>query len=82
MDKQWNGDACIIKKDSGDDVAQNVIGTGPYKLKEWVTGDHLTIEANPDYWGEQPKIKTIKFVTMPEANTRLISVQAGDLQPT
>ena len=79
MDKQWNGDACIIKKDSGDDVAQNVIGTGPYKLKEWVTGDHLTIEANPDYWGEQPKMKTIKFVTMPEANTRLISVQAGDV---
>lgn len=79
MDKQWNGDACIIKKDIGDDAAQNIIGTGPYKLKEWVTGDHLTIEANPDYWGEQPKIKTIKFVTMPEANTRLISVQAGDV---
>lgn len=79
MDKQWNGDACIIKKDCGDDVAQNVVGTGAYKVKEWVTGDHITIEANPDYWGEQPKVKTIKFVTMPEANTRLVSVQSGDV---
>jgi len=79
MDKQWNGDACIIKKDCGDDVAQNVVGTGAYKIKEWVTGDHLTIEANPDYWGEAPKVKTIKFVTMPEANTRLVSVQSGDV---
>lgn len=79
MDKQWNGDACIIQKDCGDDVAQNVMGTGAYKIKEWVTGDHLTIEANPDYWGEQPKVKTIKFVTMPEANTRLVSVQSGDV---
>lgn len=79
MDKQWNGDACILKKDCGDGVAQEPNGTGAYKIKEWVAGDHLTIEANPDYWGEAPKIKTIKFVTMPEANTRLVSVQSGDV---
>lgn len=79
MDKQWNGDACILQKDCGDECAQNVVGTGAYKIKEWVAGDHLTIEANPDYWGEAPKIKTIKFVTMPEANTRLVSVQSGDV---
>ena len=26
-------------------------GTGPYKLKAWDQGDHITIEANPNYWG-------------------------------
>jgi len=30
-------------------------GTGPYKVKEWVRGDHITFEANPDFWGEAPR---------------------------
>ncbi len=79
MDKQWIGDAAIIQDGCGDDVATNIMGTGAYKVKEWVIGDHLTIEANPDYWGGEPEIKEIKFVTMPESNSRLMAVQAGDI---
>lgn len=79
LDKQWIGDAAVIQDGCGDDVATNIMGTGAYKVKEWHIGEHLIIEANPDYWGEQPQIKEIKFVTMPEANARLMGVQAGDV---
>jgi len=79
LDKQWIGDAAIIQDGCGDDVATNIMGTGAYKVKEWHIGEHLIIEANPDYWGEQPAIKEIKYVTMPEANARLMAVQAGDV---
>ncbi len=57
----------------------NKIGTGAYKYVEWVEGDHVTITRNDDYWGEMPKTKTIVIKTMTEATTRLVALQAGDV---
>lgn len=78
LDKQWIGDAAIIQNGCGDTVATNINGTGAYKVKEWVVGDHMTLEANPEYWGGEPAVKEIKYVTMPESNARLMAVMAGD----
>lgn len=52
-------------------------GTGPYMVKEWVRGDHLTLEANPNYWGTAPTIKTLIFKWSAEAAQRLVELQAG-----
>lgn len=55
------------------------IGTGPYKLKEWAKGDHITLEANPDYWGDQkPTIGEAVYRFVPENGTRLSGLLAGD----
>ncbi len=37
----------------GDDyIARNPMSVGPYIFKEWKTGDHISLERNPDYtWG-------------------------------
>ena len=47
-------------------------------VKEWVRGDHLTLEANPNYWGDAPKTKTIIFKWNAEATARLTSLKAGE----
>lgn len=36
-------------KKYGDQFAYNLVGTGPYKLKEWVKGDHITLVKYADY---------------------------------
>src|SRR5207245_10971625 len=53
-------------------------GTGPYMLKEWVSGDHLTMTANPNYWGDvKPTATTLIFKWEDDAAKRLQEVQAG-----
>src|SRR5438552_2741993 len=52
-------------------------GTGPYMVKEWVEGDHVTLEANPNYWGDAPKAKTVIVKWAKEATSRLQELQAG-----
>lgn len=56
------------------------IGTGPYKVVEYVKDDHLTLEAWDDYWGSQkPHIRRIVYRIIPDDNTRLSEFLAGSI---
>jgi peptide/nickel transport system substrate-binding protein len=52
-------------------------GTGPYMVKEWVPGDHVTLAANPNYWGTAPLSPTVVVKWSKEATQRLQDLQAG-----
>jgi peptide/nickel transport system substrate-binding protein len=58
-------------------ISENPVGTGPYTVKEWVRGDHITFEANPNYWGGAPANKTLIFRWSAEAAQRLLELQSG-----
>lgn len=53
------------------------VGTGPYKLTEWVKGERIVMEANPDYWKGRPKIDKVTWKGVPEASARVAALQAG-----
>lgn len=56
------------------------VGTGPYRLLEWLRDDHLTIEANPDYYIEGlPKNAGVTFINYPEASTALLDYRENNL---
>ncbi len=56
----------------------NPIGSGRYVLKQWDKGQQVIFEANPDYYGEAPKMKKVTVLFMEEdaAYAAVLSGQA------
>ena len=55
------------------------IGTGAYKMKEYVSGSYVTLEKNPAYFGGAPSIDTITYKVLPDVNAQIAQLLAGDL---
>lgn len=55
---------------------QNPIGSGRYIMKQWDKGQQVIFEANPDYYGEEPKIKKLTVLFM-EEDAALAAAMAG-----
>jgi ABC-type transport system substrate-binding protein len=58
-------------------LLEHPLGTGPYMVKEWQRGDHLTLVANPNYWGTAPKTANVIFKWNASATARLTDLQSG-----
>jgi peptide/nickel transport system substrate-binding protein len=55
------------------------VGIGPFRYVNWVRGDHVEMEANPNYWRGMPKLKKIVYRLIPDRNTLLTQVQTGEI---
>lgn len=58
---------------------ESPVGTGPYKFVEWVKDERVVLEANEEYWRGAPQIKTVIFIPIPETATRLVALEAGEV---
>jgi peptide/nickel transport system substrate-binding protein len=59
---------------------EHPVGTGPFVFVEWVKGDRIIMNANPNYWQEgTPKIETLIFRPIPESATRVAAIQTGEV---
>ena len=59
--------------------AGNHVGNGPYILSEWVHQDHITLEVNPNYWGQTPKQAQIRLSMITDVNAEFTAYKAGEL---
>ena len=57
------------------------IGTGPFKLVEYVPQDHITYVRNPDYWdAPRPYFDGMTFKILTDEDARLAALRAGQIQ--
>ncbi len=60
--------------------ARKPIGTGAYRMAEFVPDDHVTLEANPTYWRGKPAIDRVVWRAIPEPTARVAALMAGEVQ--
>lgn len=53
------------------------VGTGPFKLRSWVSGSHVVLEANHTYVLGRPKLDEIEVKFIPDPNTIVANMLAG-----
>ncbi len=70
--------ACIIDVDAGFDGGITA-GTGPYIAVDCVSGDHLTLVRNDNYWGGKPALDELTIRTISDGSTLAAALQAGDI---
>ncbi|OZM84285.1 transporter [Pseudonocardia sp. MH-G8] len=58
------------------------VGTGPYRLAEWRRGTSMRLEANAQYWGGAPAVRTLDLVFAVDDNTRAQRLRAGEFDGT
>ncbi len=60
-------------------VNTHPMGSGPYRLVEWIPGDHVSLRANPGYFNGSPDINDVIFKVVPDVSTRLNALATGDV---
>ncbi|MEX2356491.1 MAG: peptide-binding protein [Thermaerobacterales bacterium] len=55
------------------------VGTGPYVFKEWREGQHVVLEAAPEFWDEGPYIKQVMVRIFQDNQVMLAALEAGEI---
>lgn len=54
--------------------------TGPFKLASWQTDQFALLERNDGYWGAKPPLRQIRLRVIPDSNTRVSALIAGEVE--
>ena len=64
--------------DKPDNFGAGAMGTGPYKFVSY-DGSDVVLEAYPDYWGGAPKIQSVTFRYIEDAQARINALLSGQV---
>lgn len=58
---------------------EEVVGSGPFVFGEWNRGENLVLERNENYWGEAPALESVTFRFIPDSNSLIAALEAGEV---
>lgn len=64
------------------DIQRSPIGTGPYFVSEYSSGDRIVLRGNADYWRGAPELGRIEVRFISEPSTALAALRSGEVQWT
>lgn len=73
------GDVPIAELGEHEFNTKNPIGSGPFKFSEWKDGEYVKVVANEDHFAGRPYLDSVTYKIVPDANTILAQLQAGDI---
>jgi peptide/nickel transport system substrate-binding protein len=72
-------DAEELEQAAEEFVQEDVIGTGPYTVAEFREGESITLEANPDYWGDAPANDRVMIRFFQTSSQMKIALESGEI---
>ena len=61
-------------------LANNPVGTGPFKFVEWKKGQYIRLDKNENYWKEGlPMLDKVVARVIPDASTRTAAMENGEV---
>jgi peptide/nickel transport system substrate-binding protein len=74
-----------MDKHGEDQLLKHPIGTGPFRFKEWLVDDRLTLERNPDYFETGADGKSLPYLdgvigrVIPDPAVSIVEIRSGGL---
>src|SRR6266851_8070293 len=63
----------------GSDFGTKPVGTGPFKVDRWATGDTIELSANDSFFGGRPNLDRVRVKVVPDNSGRVVGLESGDL---
>jgi peptide/nickel transport system substrate-binding protein len=76
----WNlsdGAIGIVPYGSGDEISRKPVGSGPFRFVRAEQDQEVVIARNDEYWGQKPKLRTVRFIVVPDTTTRALELRKG-----
>src|SRR5919202_3438445 len=74
-------DLGIVPRAAGakSDFGNKPIGTGPFKVDAWNTGDSVDLSAFDNFSGGRPNLDRVRLKVVPDNSARVVALESGDL---
>jgi len=73
------GDAVIVAEESIENIKTDPVGTGAFRFSNWVQGDSIVLEKNPDYWGTPAELEKVTFKYISDPTAAFAAMMAEDV---